>query len=124
MSKVTLDIICETAFSYKADSLHNPHNVLAVAYETLIGLQSGTPLFDYHMNDADAWIGPSLAKFILLMLIPGMPRFLSSEWAYRHRRVFEKTGLLRQYTPSDPLTFADSVKLLPLASSSLTDLDH
>lgn len=42
MSKVTLDIICETAFGYKADTLHNPHNELAVAYEKLLGLQSGT----------------------------------------------------------------------------------
>lgn len=41
MSKVTLDIICETAFGYKADTLHNPHNELAVAYEKLIALQSG-----------------------------------------------------------------------------------
>ncbi|KXN81952.1 Cytochrome P450 4c21 [Leucoagaricus sp. SymC.cos] len=41
MSKVTLDIICETAFGYKTDSLHNPHNELAVAYEKLIALQSG-----------------------------------------------------------------------------------
>jgi len=124
VSKVTLDIICETAFGYKADSLHNPYNELAVAYEKLIDLQSGTSLFDYHMNDTDAWIGPNLAKFILLMLIPGMPRFLASEWAYHHRRVFEKISLLRQYTSSDPLTFADSMKLHPLVSLSLTDLDH
>lgn len=42
VSKATLDIICETAFGYKTDSLHNPHNELAVAYEELVGLQSGT----------------------------------------------------------------------------------
>lgn len=41
VSKVTLDIICETAFGYKSDSLHNPHNDLAEAYEDLISLQSG-----------------------------------------------------------------------------------
>ena len=119
-----MDIICETAFGYKADSLHNPHNELAVAYEALISTQSGTSLFDYHMNDTDAWIGPNLAKFIFLMLIPGMPRFLSSGWAYNHRWIFEKIGPLRQYIPSDPLTSTDSVKLLLFASSSLTDLDH
>ena len=41
MSKVTLDIICETAFGYNADSLHNPDNELAHAYEDLLSLQSG-----------------------------------------------------------------------------------
>ncbi|KAG6877828.1 hypothetical protein C0993_003490 [Termitomyces sp. T159_Od127] len=41
VSKVTLDIICQTAFGYKADSLHDPHNELAEAYEELLGLQSG-----------------------------------------------------------------------------------
>lgn len=44
VSKVTLDIICETAFGYKADSLHNPCNELAEAYELLLGLQSGNNL--------------------------------------------------------------------------------
>ncbi|KIK58649.1 hypothetical protein GYMLUDRAFT_694295, partial [Collybiopsis luxurians FD-317 M1] len=41
MSKVTLDIICEAAFGYCTDSLHNPHNELAEAYEHLVNLQSG-----------------------------------------------------------------------------------
>ncbi|EKM75454.1 hypothetical protein AGABI1DRAFT_132240 [Agaricus bisporus var. burnettii JB137-S8] len=73
MSKVTLDIICETAFGYKADTLHNPHNELSVAYEKLIALQSG----------------PNIARLILLMVIPGSPRFLASKWAYRHRELFD-----------------------------------
>lgn len=46
MSKVTLDIICATSFGYHTDSLHNPHNELAEAYEHLVGLQSGTPSSD------------------------------------------------------------------------------
>ena len=41
VSKATLDIICETAFGYNTDSLHNPENELAVAYERLLGLQNG-----------------------------------------------------------------------------------
>jgi hypothetical protein len=49
VSKVTLDIICETAFGYKADSLHNPHNELAEAYELLLSLQSGKK---NHINTA------------------------------------------------------------------------
>ncbi|KAG6831755.1 hypothetical protein H0H92_007907 [Tricholoma furcatifolium] len=40
MSKVTLDIICKTAFGYETNSLHDPHNELAEAYEHLISLQS------------------------------------------------------------------------------------
>lgn len=49
VSKVTLDIICETAFGYKADSLHNPHNELAEAYENLLNQQSGAYLcFTHH----------------------------------------------------------------------------
>ncbi|KAJ3575027.1 hypothetical protein NP233_g1369 [Leucocoprinus birnbaumii] len=74
MSKVTLDIICETGFGYKTDTLHNPHNELAVAYENLLSLQSG----------------PNIAKLILLMFIPGGPKFLASDWAYRNRRVLQK----------------------------------
>jgi len=41
VSKVTLDIICLSAFGYETDSLHNPHNELAEAYEELIRLQTG-----------------------------------------------------------------------------------
>jgi hypothetical protein len=41
VSKVTLDIICVSAFGYETDSLHNPHNELAEAYEELIRLQTG-----------------------------------------------------------------------------------
>ncbi|KAF8974541.1 cytochrome P450 [Flammula alnicola] len=74
MSKVTLDIICETAFGYKADSLHNPHNELAEAYELLLSLQSG----------------PNLAKLILLVSLPGWPRLLASDWAYHHRHWLAK----------------------------------
>ncbi|KAJ3508860.1 hypothetical protein NLJ89_g5522 [Agrocybe chaxingu] len=74
LSKVTLDIICETAFGYRADSLHNPRNELAEAYEQLLSLQSG----------------PNLAKFILLVSLPGAPRFLASDWAYNHRKWISK----------------------------------
>jgi hypothetical protein len=78
VSKVTLDIICETAFGYKADSLHNPHNELAEAYELLLSLQSGA----------------NLAKLIILISLPGAPRFFASDWAYHHRSWFEKIPFL------------------------------
>ena len=41
VGKVTLDIISLTAFGYKTDCLHDPHNELAQAYEVLVGMQSG-----------------------------------------------------------------------------------
>ena len=71
MSKVTLDIICETAFGYRTDSLHNPHNELAEAYEELVNMQDGR----------------MLARFIALVSIPGAARFLQSDLAYRWREV-------------------------------------
>ncbi|KAF4596220.1 hypothetical protein EYR40_008095 [Pleurotus pulmonarius] len=78
MSKVTLDIICETAFGYKTDSLNNPHNALSEAYEDLLSLQSGT----------------NIARFILLASIPGFKRFINSDWAYNRRHWFAKSSLL------------------------------
>lgn len=45
VSKVTLDIICLTAFGYRTDSLHDPHNELADAYHDLLNLQSGIHMF-------------------------------------------------------------------------------
>jgi len=78
VSKVTLDIIAKTAFDYETDSLHNPNNELAVAYEKAIALQSGKNLF----------------RMILLVLMPFGPRFLASEWAYNHRWFFESNWVL------------------------------
>ncbi|TFK31568.1 cytochrome P450 [Crucibulum laeve] len=78
MSKATLDIICETAFGYKANSLHNPHNELAESYEKLLSLQSG----------------PNLAKIITIMSIPGGAHLLASNWAYQHRKWFGALGIL------------------------------
>ncbi|KAJ7141836.1 cytochrome P450 [Mycena crocata] len=69
MGKVTLDIICDTAFGYKTDCLHNPSNELAVAFEQLLELQSG----------------PNLAKLVAIISLPSAARFLTSEWMFRHR---------------------------------------
>jgi hypothetical protein len=54
VSKVTLDIICLTAFGYETDSLHNPDNELADAYHDLLSLQSGklTVLLFYYIVSA------------------------------------------------------------------------
>lgn len=83
MSKATLDIICKTAFGYHTDSLHNPHNELAEAYEMLLSLQSG----------------PNMARFIFFMLLPGGAKFFSSNLAYRMRNVFSYIGFFAPLTP-------------------------
>ncbi|KAJ3923545.1 cytochrome P450 [Lentinula edodes] len=78
MSKVTLDIICLTGLGYEADSLRNPHNELAQAYEELISLQTGR----------------NLAQLIVILSIPGMSAFLRSRFAWRRRKLLAKIPLL------------------------------
>ncbi|KAK0188943.1 cytochrome P450 [Armillaria mellea] len=82
LSKITLDIICDTAFGYHADSLNNPHNELAEAYETLLNLQTGQNMF----------------RFVFAMTLPGGPRFLSSDFAYKYRAVFKYTRFFAPFT--------------------------
>lgn len=65
------DIICEAAFGYKTDSLHNPHNELAEAYENLINLQSG----------------PNMARMIAFMHIPGFAKLMGSKIFYKLRKI-------------------------------------
>ncbi|KLO20689.1 cytochrome P450 [Schizopora paradoxa] len=72
LSKVTLDIICLTAFGYDTDSLHNPDNELADAYHHLLSLQSGK----------------NLASLILLMSVPGFPSLMKTDWLYKRRHWF------------------------------------
>ncbi|KAJ7938237.1 cytochrome P450 [Mycena leptocephala] len=81
MGKVTLDIICDTAFGYKTDCLHNPHNELAVAFEKLLQLQSG----------------PNLAKLVAILSIPGASRALRSEWMYRNAWLFGKLPVVSEF---------------------------
>ncbi|KAJ6570721.1 cytochrome P450 [Mycena sp. CBHHK59/15] len=81
MGKVTLDIICDTAFGYTTDSLHNPHNPLAVAYEQLLALQSG----------------PNLAKLVAIMSVPGAARLATSEWMYTHRAWLSRLPLIGSF---------------------------
>ncbi|KIY66762.1 cytochrome P450 [Cylindrobasidium torrendii FP15055 ss-10] len=73
VSRAALDIICSTAFGYRTDSLHNPHNELAEAYEELLNLQSGE----------------NLAGFIALFSIPGMGRLSRSGWLQRNSWIFD-----------------------------------
>ncbi|KAL1744731.1 cytochrome P450 [Schizophyllum fasciatum] len=78
LSKVTLDIIAETAFGYKADSLRHPGNELAAAFGNLMDLQNGHNLF----------------KIVSLMSLPGVSRLVESDWAFRHRRWFSRIPFL------------------------------
>ncbi|KAM6504223.1 Cytochrome P450 [Amanita muscaria] len=82
ISKATLDIICQAGFGYRADSLHNPHDELAVSYHNLISSQSG----------------PNLAKLLYLMFIPGMLKLMRSSWLYERRHwldIIPFTGYFR-----------------------------
>ncbi|KAI0345150.1 cytochrome P450 [Trametopsis cervina] len=84
LSKVTLDIICLTAFGYETDCLHNPHNELAEAYHDLVGLQSGQ----------------NAALIIGLVSIPGVARLLRTDWLYKHRSWL---GLISYLKPMEVL---------------------
>ena len=74
VSKVTLDIICATAFSYYPNALHDPNNELARAYERIIELQSGRNV---------AWM-------IGMTLVPGFMPFMQSDFAWKIRKAIEK----------------------------------
>lgn len=88
MSKVTMDIICDTAFGYRTNSLMNPHNELAEAYEVLLSLQSGQ----------------NISLLVFFVSIPGLSRLLSSQLGYRYRNLFSVWSITAPMT-----TFIDSV---------------
>ncbi|THH17045.1 hypothetical protein EW146_g3696 [Bondarzewia mesenterica] len=87
MSKVTLDIICDTAFGYRSNSLRDPHNELTEAL--LIGGECS---------------GPNISLMVLLVSIPGLPQLMNSEWGYKHRHWLSYWSL---FAPA--ATFIDSV---------------
>ncbi|KAA1472366.1 cytochrome P450 [Dentipellis sp. KUC8613] len=68
-SKVTLDIICDTAFGYHSNSLRDPHNELTEAYEQLLNLQTGS----------------NLALFAAFVSTPGLPWLFCSDLGYKYR---------------------------------------
>ncbi|KAI0818507.1 cytochrome P450 [Irpex lacteus] len=100
LSKVTLDIICLTAFGYVTDAIHTPHNELAEAYHDLLGLQSGE----------------NSARIIALVSIPGVPKLLRSEWMYHHR------WLLRYIPQLAPMeTLVDSIRRIKIISAKILE---
>ncbi|KAI0042708.1 cytochrome P450 [Auriscalpium vulgare] len=98
MSKVALDMICETAFGYDSNSLLNPQNELAKAYKDLLELQSGI----------------NFVKFSALVAIPGMPRFLASDIGYKFRNVWKLCPALAPVT-----TFINSIHCVRRISRDL-----
>ncbi|KAH7921538.1 cytochrome P450 [Leucogyrophana mollusca] len=78
LRNITLDTICATAFGYKCNATKDPSDPLAKAYGELLDLQSG----------------PNIAKFFLVLAIPGMATFLSSEQVYRLRHWFHVNSAL------------------------------
>ena len=74
LNKVTLDIICKTAFGYDAKTIYNSEDPLAIAYEELLDLQSGE----------------NLANLFLALTVPGMPAFFQSRTAWRLRNFFKR----------------------------------
>jgi hypothetical protein len=93
VSRTSLDIICEVALGHTIDSLHNPHHELAEAYETLSSLQCGTTSTCFCRGlcfFTDGLTGSNLALLIGLMMIPGLPRLLSSDWLHRNKHFITK----------------------------------
>ncbi|PWN46321.1 cytochrome P450 [Ceraceosorus guamensis] len=58
-----LDIICDTAFGYQTDHLHNPEEPLGKSFETLVNMQGGA----------------NMAVIILFLTLPGGPKI--AKWA-------------------------------------------
>ncbi|EIM88719.1 cytochrome P450 [Stereum hirsutum FP-91666 SS1] len=77
MSKVTLDIICDTAFGYRSNSLRDPHNELTEAYHNLLNLENGS----------------NITMLMALISIPGMPWFMNSKWGYKFRKIFQLSSV-------------------------------
>ena len=42
-------------------------------------------------------IGSNLGKLIIIMSVPGAPRFLASDWAYRNRKIFDYIPFFREF---------------------------
>ncbi|KIJ40533.1 hypothetical protein M422DRAFT_173588, partial [Sphaerobolus stellatus SS14] len=77
-SKVTLDIICATAFGYHPDSVNKDDNELASAYHDLINLQTGR----------------NMALYTFLMMIPGVAKFIRTRFAHKYCKLIFRGNVL------------------------------
>lgn len=88
VSKVTLDVICATAFGYHSDSVQSDDNELAEAYHDLLGLQSGASSLEFtaHLSMFRI-LGVNISMLIaLITFIPGFAPFLRSHFAFKYRK--------------------------------------
>ncbi|KAH8827394.1 cytochrome P450 [Flagelloscypha sp. PMI_526] len=72
VSKATLDMICLASFGYRTDSLNNPDNELANAYDNLMALQDGR----------------TLLLSMIIFSIPGFSAYVNSEFGYKTKDIF------------------------------------
>ncbi|KAF8914656.1 cytochrome P450 [Mucidula mucida] len=77
LSKVTLNILCETAFGYRLNSICDSSDELSVAYENILRIQTAS----------------NMAVFFLFAHIPGGIWLMSAEWAYQHRAWYPSMGV-------------------------------
>ncbi|KAH7927163.1 cytochrome P450 [Leucogyrophana mollusca] len=80
MTKLTLDVLCLTAFGYKSNNLRQPKGSLAEAYEELLDLQSG----------------PNIASFCFGVSIPFVPAFMTSGFAHLFSPLFRVNAALHR----------------------------
>ncbi|KAH7927161.1 cytochrome P450 [Leucogyrophana mollusca] len=80
MTKLTLDVLCITAFGYRSNNIRQPGASLAEAYEEILDLQSGT----------------NISSFYLGVSIPGVTKFMSSGWAHLFTPLFRVNAALRR----------------------------
>lgn len=93
VSKATLDIICDTAFGYKTNSLVNPDNELAKSYRELLDMQSCLYILSFvcvrELMGSACTVG-NFFKLIILGVTPGLPKIMSSNLAYKYRTWLSK----------------------------------
>ncbi|KAI0033619.1 cytochrome P450, partial [Vararia minispora EC-137] len=87
MGRLTLHIICETAFGYPTDSQSTSHSDLMAAYRDMATLQSGS----------------NISKVLALEMVPGAPAFLRSEWGAKFHSIF---SIFPSTTPASTLVKA------------------
>ncbi|KAF9025449.1 cytochrome P450 [Hymenopellis radicata] len=76
LNKITLDLLCKSVFGYECDSVNNPDEPLARAYEGLAGLQTGS----------------NIATLFLITCVPGGTWLLTSPWSSRRLKWVQRLG--------------------------------
>jgi cytochrome P450 len=128
VSKVTLDIICDTAFGYTSDSLRNPDNELTHAYETLLSLQSGRNLvrftavvsIPFMAAAINSRFGPTVARLLSYLPPFGSEIETLGKSAYKIRSISRQILKEKAVAPEDRETKKDIMSLLVRARKGET----